>query len=141
MSQAPDTPSASAGSCLCGGVRFRVRLPSRWMAHCHCTRCQRAHGAAFVTWVGLDADGVQWDSPEGLLRWFQAAPEDGGGERAHCGRCGSPMAFRAARWPGELHLPRALFTTPLDREPRAHGFYETHVDWVQLGDQLPRRSG
>lgn len=37
-------PTAS-GRGLCGGLRFTATLPSKWMAHCHCTLCQRAHGA------------------------------------------------------------------------------------------------
>ena len=41
--------SDASGKCLCGAVRFRMRFPSKWVAHCHCTMCRRAHGAAFVT--------------------------------------------------------------------------------------------
>lgn len=63
------TAEAARGSCLCGAVRFTARLPSRWVAHCHCTRCQRAHGAAFVTWVGLDEATVAIDDAQGALRW------------------------------------------------------------------------
>lgn len=37
------------GSCLCGAVRFRASLPCKWVAHCHCTCCRRAHGAPLVT--------------------------------------------------------------------------------------------
>lgn len=125
------------GSCLCGAVQFQATLPSKWVAHCHCSRCQRAHGAAFVTWIGFDHSSVQIDDPESCLRWHVAAE---GGHRGFCGRCGSPMFFKAERWPGELHLARALFTDPVDREPQAHVFYETHVEWATLGDALPRKN-
>ena len=37
------------GGCLCGDVRFTVDWPSKWIAHCHCSMCRRAHGAAYVT--------------------------------------------------------------------------------------------
>lgn len=130
-------PSAR-GSCLCGAVRFDAALPSRWVAHCHCTRCQRAHGAAFVTWAGFEATAVTLHDTLQALRWFIAAE---GGERGFCSRCGSPMFFRSARWPGELHVARALFTDPIDRAPQAHAFHDTHVAWVTLGDTLPRESG
>ena len=49
------------------------------------------------------------------------------------------MFFRSADWPGELHVARALFTTPVDKAPQMHGFYDSHVDWIQLGDELPRK--
>lgn len=134
-----DTPAITSGSCLCGAVRFSIGLPSKWVAHCHCSRCRRAHGAPFVTWVGARADGATIDDAAGQLRWHRAAAADGGGERGFCGRCGSPMFFRSARWPGELHVSRALFTGPLDRAPEGHVYYADHVDWVTLGDDgLPR---
>lgn len=129
-------PSTSRGSCLCGAIRFSVTLPTKWVAHCHCTRCQRAHGAPFVTWAGCDASQVEIDDKEALLRWYVAHE---GGSRGSCSRCGSPMFFTAAQWPGEIHIARALFLEPIDREPQAHVFYETHVDWVAPADNLPRK--
>lgn len=128
--------SEARGACLCGGVSFTAGLPSKWVAHCHCTRCQRAHGAAFVTFVGLEEQRVQLRDPDHLLRWHHAKE---GGSRGFCSNCGSPMFFKAAAWPGELHIARALFTDPIDREPQAHAYYDTHVGWVALGDQLPRK--
>jgi hypothetical protein len=125
------------GSCLCGAVRFTATGPSRWVAHCHCTRCQRAHGAAFATWVGLDATAVAIADPQGVLRWHQSAL---GGSRGFCGNCGSPMFFKGARWPGELHVARALFHGPVDREPQIHAYWDTHVSWVTLADGLPTRT-
>jgi hypothetical protein len=129
--------SEARGSCLCGAVRFTVTLPTLWVAHCHCTRCQRAHGAAFVTWVGTRTVETRIDDPEGALRWH-VAPE--GGTRGFCGHCGSPMFFRADRWPGELHIARALFQDPIDRAPQSHVYTDTRVDWVTLADHLPVES-
>ena len=125
------------GRCLCGDIQFTATLPSKWVAHCHCTMCQRAHGAAFVTWVGLEAASCRLDDPEQRLRWYPSSP---GAERGLCGRCGSTLFFRAERWPGELHVARANFDTAIDREPQAHVFWDTHVDWLASGadDGLPR---
>ena len=130
------TVESAPGSCLCGAVRFTAAMPSRWVAHCHCTYCRRAHGAAFVTWVGLDEAGVSIADAQGSQRWHESTP--GATSRGFCGRCGSPMFFKGKRWPGELHVARALFTGPVDREPQMHAYYDTHVSWVTLSDSLPR---
>jgi hypothetical protein len=130
--------SSSRGSCLCGAVTFSVSLPSKWVAHCHCTRCQRAHGAPFVTWVGVEAAEAEIGDQERQLRWYVARE---GGIRGFCGRCGSPMFFKSERWPGELHVARALFLEPVDREPQSHVYYDTHVSWVLLADRLPKERG
>lgn len=130
----------ASGSCQCGAVRFSVDFPSKWVAHCHCSMCRRAHGAAFVTWVGMDEGRARIEDGEGTLRWYASSP---GAERGFCSRCGSMLFFRSARWPGELHVVRANFDDEVDRAPQAHVFYDSHVDWVALdaADGLPRKSG
>ena len=128
------TPTNANGQCLCGAINFSASFPSKWVAHCHCTRCQRAHGAAFVTWVGMDAKQVSIQDPGGSLNWYQTP---GGGDRAFCGNCGSSLFFRSDRWPGELHVARALFVDPIDREPQAHAYFDTHVPWITVADGLP----
>ena len=54
------------GACLCGDLAFEATLPSKWVAHCHCTLCQRAHGAPVVTWVGFDENQARIDDPQAI---------------------------------------------------------------------------
>jgi hypothetical protein len=49
------------------------------------------------------------------------------------------LFFESTRWPGETHVARALFTDPLDREPSVHVFYESHVPWLHVDDDLPKK--
>jgi hypothetical protein len=51
------------------------------------------------------------------------------------------MFFTSDRWPGETHVARALFTDALDRDPAVHVYYDNHVPWLALNDELPKRSG
>ncbi len=133
----PDNPDHARGSCLCGAVSFAAQLPSKWVAHCHCTRCRRAHGAAFVTWAGFPSAAVVIDDAQSALRWHTA---ETGAQRGFCRHCGSPMFFRSERWRGELHVARALFFDALDRAPQAHVYFDTHVDWVDIADGLPKKN-
>ena len=127
------------GRCLCGDIRFTAQLPSKWVAHCNCTLCRRSSGAAFVTWVGLEATHCQIHDPQQQLSWYRSTDE---AERGFCAHCGSTLFFRSSRWPGELHVTLANFTGPVDRAPQAHVFWDTHVGWVQLdaNDGLPRKT-
>src|SRR5688572_8607645 len=129
----------AVGRCLCGDVRFTARLPSKWVAHCHCSLCRRSSGAAFVTWVGLHEANCAIEDPHSRLTWFSSSVS---GERGHCARCGSTLFFRSPRWPGELHVTLANFDGPVDRLPQAHVFWDTHVEWVALDpdDGLPRKT-
>ena len=129
-----DSVNAAHGACLCGAVCFTARLPARWVAHCHCSRCQRAHGAPMVTWVGFAAIDVQIDATADALRWFETAP---GAGRGFCGRCGSPMFFRSPRYPGELHIARAVFDTELAQQPSSQVFVSTRAAWALDARTLP----
>ena len=124
--------------CLCGEVKLETTLPSLWAAHCHCSLCRRAHGAAFVTWVGTESSQCVLDDPGQRLHWYESTP---GAERGFCSRCGTMMFFRSTRWPGELHIALAHFTTPIDRMPQMHVHWADHVPWADVDplDGLPRK--
>ena len=124
------------GSCLCGEVRFVAELPPKWVAHCHCSLCRRAHGAPYVTWVGLPETAVRVDG--GTLRWY---PSSADGERGFCAHCGAMMFFRSPRWPGELHVARPHFKESADLVPGSHAYWSSRAPWASIdpGDGLPRR--
>lgn len=98
--------------------------------------CRRAHGAAFVTWVGVESPQARIDDPAGLLRWYASSAE---AERGFCSRCGSTLFFRSSKWPGELHIVVANFSDPLDRAPQVHVNYDMHVDWFSVNDNLRKK--
>ena len=130
--------TSTRGSCLCGDLTFEAQLPSKWVAHCHCSLCQRAHGAPVVTWVGFEHSHVHIADPLARLQWYASTP---GAERGFCGRCGTTLFFRSDRWPGELHIVRSNFDGPVDREPQMHVHVESQAPWLPLAeDGLPRKS-
>ncbi len=136
MNELPTT-SLARGACLCGAISFSLRWPSKWVAHCHCTMCQRAHGAALVTWVSIPAEQFELRDPQSLLREYQSSSE---ARRSFCRRCGSSLIFRSQRWPGEVHVARANIIDPVDRAPMAHAFFDTRVEWLEVNDALPKRA-
>lgn len=122
------------GGCLCGHIRFRVRGETSWSAHCHCRMCQKAHGAGYVTWVGVVNERFGLSSGEDELVWFSSS---GAAQRGFCGRCGSSLFFRSTRWPGETHITLANFDGPIDRQPGANVFFDSHVEWMPVDSNLP----
>jgi len=128
------TPS---GHCLCGAVRYKFDPDAvLWRGHCHCASCRRATGAPVVTWFGVRASA--W-------RWFGAAPavfaSGPGTERLFCATCGTPMAYRSAQAPNEIHGLAATLDDPADFAPEAHYHWEERLPWLELGDALPRYRG
>jgi hypothetical protein len=129
--------TTASGACLCGRLAFEITLPTKWVGHCHCSMCRRAHGAAFVTWVGVADWNFRLKHGAELLTWYKSSP---GTQRGFCNQCGSSLFFRSSRWPGETHITLGNFTSAIDREPQGHVFWDAHVPWVELADTLPRRT-
>jgi hypothetical protein len=125
------------GDCLCGAIEFTAELPSRWVAHCHCTMCQKTAGSAFITWAGFDKKNCVIHDLKKQLRWFQSSPE---AQRGFCNTCGSVLFFVSSRWPDEIHITLSNFQAPIDRKPEMHAFWDTHVDWVEHDNSLPRKT-
>lgn len=90
-----------------------------------------------MTWVGVEKEQVFIHDPYQLVEWYATPSET---KRAFCKRCGSSMFFSSPKWPGELHITRANFSDPIDREPQMHGYYDTHVSWFSVSDNLPKKT-
>lgn len=123
------------GHCLCGTVAFRVTPPTLFCVHCHCRYCRGAHGAAFVTWVGVREDTFAFDQGEELVHWYRSSPQS---RRGFCSRCGATMLYVSTLSPGEVHVARACIEETIDREPRAHVFFDHRVPWVTVEDELKK---
>ena len=134
------TSAGSAhGSCLCGAISFEVGFPTAWCAHCHCTMCRRAHGAAYVTWFGAARERFKVTSGEANLVRFQSSEH---GVRSFCGRCGSTLFCELDEHPGIVDVVLASVTGALDRRPQMHVFFSDRAGWVNVGcDGLPRLGG
>ncbi len=130
--------TSASGACLCGAVRFTATLPSLGCVHCHCTMCQRNHGAAFVTWFAVPPAALKLDSgAEDLVRYASSTD----GSRSFCRRCGSSLFCTNTQHPDRVDIPLAVMNGPIDRTPQVHVFYDSHAPWASPTDALPRLGG
>lgn len=119
------------GGCLCGAVRFRAEGPSLFCCHCHCKYCRLAHGAAFVTWLGVRDEAFTLTDGEDSLRWYASSRQS---RRGFCRECGTTLFYASELCPGEMHIARALIEGDVDRRPSQHIFADHAVDWITLED-------
>ncbi len=89
-----------------------------------------------MTWASFPNEQFFLEPGSDSPTWYESSA---GAKRGFCGVCGSPMLFQSRSWPGEMHVARALFVDPLDREPDEHAFYESRVPWLDVNDELPKK--
>lgn len=126
------------GACLCGAVRFTVTPPTLFCAHCHCTLCRRAHGAGYVTWVGVFKEQFALGAGGDPLVQYHSSTH---GTRSFCGVCGSSLFFTSMEYPHRVDVVLANLQGRMDREPEMHVFFDDRADWVRVDDGLPRFGG
>jgi hypothetical protein len=128
------------GSCLCGGVRFEVEPPFIRASHCHCSRCRKHSGTYGEAQLRVPPDQLRVVEGEDLLRFWE--PEDEGGRKVFCVRCGSSLF--GAQWPdGEVVSVRlgALDADPGIR-PQYRSWVGSAAPWLPVPDDgLPRHQG
>ena len=118
-----------AGACLCGAVRFEVSGPLDRVAHCHCTICQRAHGAAFVTWAALPSERVRVTAGDAGLVHYRSSEI---GTRSFCRTCGSSMFCTLDTHPGVIDVALASLAPDHGAVPKLHVFWDDRAGWVEL---------
>ncbi|PRY26198.1 hypothetical protein CLV78_101293 [Aliiruegeria haliotis] len=132
----PATARPRCGHCLCGRVRWQTDGTQAWAGYCHCESCRRACAAPVTAYLGV---------PDGHWRWTGATPatfESTPGVRRHfCATCGTPMAYEAEAFPGEIHFHAAALDAPADFTPDFHVNHAEHLPWLTIADDLPRYPG
>jgi hypothetical protein len=98
------------GSCLCGAIAFEATGQIAFR-NCHCTRCRKAHGAAFASNLYVKPQDFRWLRSEDYVASYRLQTAQRFGN-AFCRVCGSPMP--------RLVAERNFFVVPagaLDDDP------------------------
>lgn len=126
------------GSCLCGAVSYQLSSPLKAFTHCHCRKCQKAHGAAFATYASAPRSALAITAEASALKAYPSSP---GVTRQFCGHCGSSLFWSDARgaFPDWISIAVATLDTPFQPAKQSHSCLEAKACWYQLDDaRLPR---
>ncbi len=123
------------GSCLCGGIKFRIHAELTPIQVCHCSQCRKAQGGPFATNIAVDQAAVEFVSGQALMRAYESSP----GKRRHfCGTCGSPLFSERSALPGVLRIRAGLLDEPLGVGLDFHAFMGSKSSWWPVDEGLPQ---
>ena len=104
----------------------------------HCSMCRRAHGAGYVTWVGVRTAQLRVVAGADCLVRY---PSSDHGVRQFCGRCGSSLFCESTHHPERVDVTLTNLQGEIDRPPELHVYFDDRAPWVRIGDDLPRLGG
>ena len=127
------------GSCLCGGVRFEINRADGPFELCHCRRCRKVSGAAFVAGLGVRTKDFRLLAGGDLISTYEAPILEcpPAYRTSFCSRCGSPVPSPApgAQW---FEIPAGLLDDDPALRPDKHIFVELKAPWFKITDDLPQ---
>ncbi len=127
------------GSCLCGGVKFQIARAAGPFELCHCARCRKASGSAFVAGLGVLRQDLQLTQGRELVRTYDAPIREAppAYRTSFCSRCGSPVPDVTSTTPW-LEVPAGLLDDDPGLRPDKHIFVEVKSPWYAITDDLPQ---
>ena len=129
-----DLPRHSGG-CLCGAVRYEIRGPLRDVINCHCSMCQRLHGA-FGAHSKARKANIAILEDKGLA-WYATSER---ARRGFCRQCGSNLFWEPAGQDA-TGIVAGTLDQPTGLETMGHIFTAEKPDFYDLSDDLPKFDG
>jgi len=127
------------GTCLCGSVRFELDQAVGPFELCHCSRCRKVSGSAFMAAIGVRRSDFRWVCGRELIRSYDAPLlESPPAYRVcFCSVCGScvPDPEDSSE---RFEIAAGLLEDDPQLQPDKHIFVELKAPWFQISDVLPQ---
>jgi hypothetical protein len=128
-----------SGGCLCGAVRYEADAEPLRQFVCHCTRCQRHTGSAFLTAIAFPRGSVR---VQGALKTYT---EPGGTSREpfhrqFCQDCGTPILLERQGAPRTVIAAGTLDDRSLF-QPTTNLFCDFAQDWIVIPREMENLRG
>jgi len=126
------------GSCLCGAVRFEVDRLAGPFELCHCSRCRKSSGSAYLAGIGVRSAEFRWVQGKEHITVFESPIREHppAYSRPFCRICGSPLPEPEPSGPWR-EIPAGLLDDDPVLRPDRHIFVECRAPWTPRGDGLP----
>ena len=115
------------GSCLCGRVRYEIVGAVKRTSHCHCTMCQKQHGAAFASYANVASEAFSYTSGRESVARYQSSPEV---TRCFCQHCGSNLTWQMAQIDERIAVTLGTFDTPFEGVVTTELHLEDRASWL-----------
>lgn len=130
-------PVSGGGSCLCGGIRFRITGEMGDVVACHCERCRRTSGH-HVAASRVKTTDIHLDEAA-TLAWYSPV-DDPAVSYGFCRTCGSSVFWRVEN-SDSWSVTAGTLDAPTQLQTAAVWFADEAADYVSLDPTVPTHRG
>jgi hypothetical protein len=128
------------GSCLCGGVRFEVARVDQTFELCHCSRCRKVSGSAYLTWLAVRREDFRFVQGTELVRTYECPVREAPPpyDTSFCTRCGSQVPNPSKAGEPVFEIPAGALDDDPGLVPDKHIYVDCKAPWDVIADDLPQ---
>ncbi len=119
------------GSCLCGGIHYQIHHEIGPIIYCHCQRCRKSSGSAFVTSTEILRSNFEVTQGQDLIKKFE---NEGKVDRFFCSHCGSQLYSQRASTPLIMRVRLGTLDDNIDTKVSSHIFVGSKAEWHDILD-------
>lgn len=121
------------GSCLCNKIEFEAEEIPGMTFNCHCTKCQKSHGAAFSTQIVSDINSLKFLRGENHLTEYHSPSA----VRTFCSHCGTRLMNYDPMKAKYLSVAISAVDGPHNFRPAGECFVPEKLGFVNLDPSIP----
>ena len=121
------------GSCLCGKVKYEVKVFESEIANCFCKMCQKNSGSAYSTYGSVLSKNFQWLAGNVYIGTYKSSVL---AERGFCKNCGSSLYYRLLNGSSGYEVALGTLDEEPNTQPNANIFCNSQAQWSKNNSQL-----
>ena len=122
--------SIKIASCLCGGIKFKIKDKLRHIKNCHCSQCMKTHGnyAAYTACPEKNLIFIK----KRTLKWYNSSKI---AKRGFCYKCGASIFFKFLK-NSNISISAGMLNKPTNLKTKSNIFTYGKSDYYKLDPKI-----
>ena len=119
-------------SCLCEGVKIKIKGKLRHVINCHCSQCLKTHGN-YAAYTACLEDNIIFINKK-TLKWYKSSNI---AKRGFCSKCGASIFYKLLK-SKKISIAAGMFRNPTKLKTHSNIFTKDKLDYYKLVSRIPK---
>ena len=124
--------SSKIASCLCEGVKIKIKGKIRHVINCHCSQCMKTHGN-FAAYTACPEENITFISIK-TLKWYKSSNI---AKRGFCSICGASIFYKLLK-SKKISIAAGMLRNPTKLKTHSNIFTKDKLDYYKLDLRMPK---